>query len=417
VDFKHTVLLDQQTPLIHFQHGEPGATIRGSELKPKLDRFMIRLLGGLDAARANQGTWFANDHQDALAYKVRLAGIGGKQVVTSLNRSYFGNLRSGRGRDRDRDRPDRYGVEYPEGVELSIFCPDSVLWAQVNKWLQWFFWTNNFGTRQSKGFGSFTVRSIDGEDPPFGKMGKKLTPILELYQKRFVGLPGFELRWASRPETAPDPLELIRLTYGFMRSGFNFPKTDDYYKGFSLMYLDGFRNDKSFIKTEVLNCGTGGAPGEARFVRAMLGASNLETWGDKDNKDNKDNKVEVHYAHQPGLIARVPSPITFSVAESSSVPESRRVFLLPRPIPDALLGTWFEVRSPQTRKSGQIQTPTAQEFDLAKFLTCFADKFNDKERDWCLRRDGKRNRFGDAESWSLRPAQHIKLDRIKSDAT
>lgn len=35
------VTLKQHTPLIHFQHDQYGATLRASEVKPKLDKFII----------------------------------------------------------------------------------------------------------------------------------------------------------------------------------------------------------------------------------------------------------------------------------------------------------------------------------------------------------------------------------------
>ena len=37
--------LKQHTPLIHFQHDQAGATLRASEVKPKLDRFIIDAYG------------------------------------------------------------------------------------------------------------------------------------------------------------------------------------------------------------------------------------------------------------------------------------------------------------------------------------------------------------------------------------
>ncbi len=39
--YKLEVTLKQHTPLIHFQHDQEGATLRASEVKPKLDRFII----------------------------------------------------------------------------------------------------------------------------------------------------------------------------------------------------------------------------------------------------------------------------------------------------------------------------------------------------------------------------------------
>ena len=39
------ITLKQHTPLIHFQHDQDGATLRASEVKPKLDRFILNKLG------------------------------------------------------------------------------------------------------------------------------------------------------------------------------------------------------------------------------------------------------------------------------------------------------------------------------------------------------------------------------------
>ena len=46
------VTLKQHTPLIHFQHDQEGATLRASEVKPKLDKFILTKLGGDDGYEA-----------------------------------------------------------------------------------------------------------------------------------------------------------------------------------------------------------------------------------------------------------------------------------------------------------------------------------------------------------------------------
>ena len=43
--YKLTFKLKQHTPIIHFQHDHHGATLRASELKPKLDRYILRKFG------------------------------------------------------------------------------------------------------------------------------------------------------------------------------------------------------------------------------------------------------------------------------------------------------------------------------------------------------------------------------------
>lgn len=42
---KLKVQLEAQSPIIHFQHDQAGATLRASEVKPKLDRFLLNKNG------------------------------------------------------------------------------------------------------------------------------------------------------------------------------------------------------------------------------------------------------------------------------------------------------------------------------------------------------------------------------------
>ena len=69
-----TVTLKQHTPLIHFQHDQYGATLRASEVKPKLDKFILTKLGenegyekGCNIAK-NKGWLVGKGEHDALNY-------------------------------------------------------------------------------------------------------------------------------------------------------------------------------------------------------------------------------------------------------------------------------------------------------------------------------------------------------------
>ena len=42
--------LKQHTPLIHF-HDQDEATLRATEVKPKLDKYLIKVMGGEEASR------------------------------------------------------------------------------------------------------------------------------------------------------------------------------------------------------------------------------------------------------------------------------------------------------------------------------------------------------------------------------
>ena len=79
------IKLKQHTPLIHFQHDQEGATLRASEVKPKLDRFVLTRLGqgnyqvGIAQAKTNGWLIGKGDHP-ALDYKMRIEATAFKDV-------------------------------------------------------------------------------------------------------------------------------------------------------------------------------------------------------------------------------------------------------------------------------------------------------------------------------------------------
>ena len=74
-----TYFLEQQTPMIHFQSSEAGATLRASEVKPKLDKFLIKQLGDGDyekgIEKAKEKGWIIGGYP-ALNYKMRFKASG-----------------------------------------------------------------------------------------------------------------------------------------------------------------------------------------------------------------------------------------------------------------------------------------------------------------------------------------------------
>jgi hypothetical protein len=73
-DYKIEIKLKQITPMIHFQHDETGATLRASEVKPKLDKFIIKQLGG--EANVPECYWLDKDRNGALNYKMQIRAEG-----------------------------------------------------------------------------------------------------------------------------------------------------------------------------------------------------------------------------------------------------------------------------------------------------------------------------------------------------
>ena len=82
--YKLTFKLKQHTPIIHFQHDQHGATLRATEVKPKLDRFLIEKLqltqkvNGKEVPKPEFKKWFINEGKEhpALDYKMRFEPVG-----------------------------------------------------------------------------------------------------------------------------------------------------------------------------------------------------------------------------------------------------------------------------------------------------------------------------------------------------
>lgn len=184
---KLTVTLKQHTPLIHFQHGQEGATLRASEVKPKLDKFIFTKLGKGDYEAGklfvenNHRNWLVGDGEHpALDYKMRfLADEFDRKVALKvspdknpqmyktepypdLSNSLIMSNMGGRAQD------EVLNFSFASKVALNISTLHEELVGEVKKYLFAFFSEQNFGNRTSKGFGSFLPTHFNGIeiDPP-----------------------------------------------------------------------------------------------------------------------------------------------------------------------------------------------------------------------------------------------------------
>lgn len=183
-DYKLTFKLKQHTPIIHFQHDQHGATLRASELKPKLDKFLIKnFFGGIlnfDAykefligdtkgiekelkkidADSNIGnkesekTEFLNKQKLAFDYKVKIIADHSVREIVRENPLFLGNMGKG--------NSNKYKYTDQTNISLEIIIFKEQLTEKINKNLiNEFFATNNFGNRNGKGNGSIYIDERD----------------------------------------------------------------------------------------------------------------------------------------------------------------------------------------------------------------------------------------------------------------
>ncbi len=434
-DWQKEYKLVQHTPLIHFQHSEPHACLRATEVKPKLDRFLNEQLEKDD--RFGDGRWkkwFVGDgSQQSFDYMMRITP-NSEQVertqsiengieraiaraehrppnasLHEIHKNYFGNMASGNNiQDTVQAIQETFkeSLFYKDGLTLTIRCFIPELLTLIDEHIRGFFMMHNFGTRQRKGFGSFTVDINTEPNAPKG---------FDLVRKY---CPNAYYCKLDDNVSADALLDAVWVLSAFLKSGFNRGE-GNYVRGFVFRYFqrekNPLANDKAFVKQKVLlNVYNEATRGEHlhpygnnvryRYVRGLLGTNeNSRFCLNPRSQIRRDHTVHNIYIHSAEGVERFPSPLLFK-------PIGKFVFILPQKMPDEIFGSEFYILEKsqedkydskatseqklnylkQECKGGMIKTPTAEELApgaksgdeaLKRFLDAFAKDFNDKYSD------------------------------------
>lgn len=331
--------LKQHTPLIHFQHEQAGATLRATEVKPKLDQFIIekllteqnvnfdfyelqedgkeRFINAKEVFKRKsikpddeiQGKWVTwllgkgkNEHV-ALDYKISITAFDSiSELISEADKvpMYFGNM----------------GEDYAERpmsritskkVKISIFCLNELLKTSIKNIFPFFIARTNFGTRQNKGYGSFFFHEED-ENGFF---------TIDYYLRGSYCLKIRQNDWRNS-------LFVINYYYQRLKSGVNYYYKDRNTGKAFTHYTPSFLRDfmyfnqsvqweKPWLKEKFFPLS--GNLNNPKFARALLGLSPRFEFKNKPNPSNPkpatypqfDFGVDV----KSETISRHKSPITF----------------------------------------------------------------------------------------------------------
>lgn len=457
-DWQKEYKLVQHTPLIHFQHSEPHACLRATEVKPKLDRFLIEQLEKDD--RFGDGRWkkwFVGDgSQQSFDYMMRITPnserVDRTQSIENgieraiaraehrppnasfheIHKNYFGNMASENNiQDTVQAIQETFkeSLFYKDGLTLTIRCFIPELLTLIDEHIRGFFMMHNFGTRQRKGFGSFTVDINTEPNAPKG---------FDLVRKY---CPNAYYCKLDDNVSADALLDAVWVLSAFLKSGFNRGE-GNYVRGFVFRYFqrekNPLANDKAFVKQKVLlNVYNEATRGEHlhpygnnvryRYVRGLLGTNeNSRFCRNPRGGTREDRTVHNIYIHSAEGVERFPSPLLFK-------PIGKFVFILPQKMPDEIFGSEFYILEKkqeeeydrkatsdqklnylkQECKNRMIKTPTAEELApgaksddeaLKRFLDAFAKDFNDKTSD-----KGGGYGIDDLTSRDVFPAKYLRL--------
>ena len=372
--------LRQHTPLIHFQHDQEGATLRATEVKPKLDRFILERLGngsyedGLDVARKKEWMIGKQNTSESLNYKIDFEGIDEEDFSLKTSQKEVWN-------ETEKKKVKVWKTEdYPlllanmggkitkqelknfvvyETVNSSIITFESKLLETIKRDLPLFFFKNNFGNRQNKGFGSFYLDEKDSlyQDP------------LKLQNTNY-----YQYQKAPHKD---DIMNDINVIYKIMKSGYNFPdhpirmangkkeldydekgKFAMYVRSFLSLYIEKYHrvgNEKKFIKETFFkrDVRIDKDSVEKFYVRSLLGITDFIEFRDKQRRG------KIIFKSKNENIERYPSPVTFK-------PIGCYVFIYIIAIPLPI--TTFELSDGYSKID--LQTPHFR-FDYTDFIKKF----------------------------------------------
>ena len=177
--YKLEIKLKQHTPLIHFQHDQEGATLRASEVKPKLDKYVLSQLTPEEMSQGKNEGWLKIKNDRVwLDYKMKIEASEPRDVSMTVleeidrktqsqkyddigrplykTQNYPDNLNSLiMGNMGGRIREDVLNFVMFGNVSLTLIFNCEWLHTKVKNEIFNFFFVTNFGNRTSKGFGKF----------------------------------------------------------------------------------------------------------------------------------------------------------------------------------------------------------------------------------------------------------------------
>lgn len=318
--------LQQHTPVIHFQHDQEGATLRATEVKPKLDRFILNSLRNNDYKEgikiAKEKKWLIGEHA-ALNYKMRIESVNQEIIYLKdkyhdgiVNPIYFGNMGD--------TSPKHYSISEKINITIVSFCKGIIESLNENLICS-FFLLHNFGSRQTKGFGSFTVIK---------------------FNDALIGLPiipkGTHSIVLEKDLNIEKVFAVIDYYWKRLKSGINYSKEtkrdsnthychdNRYQKSFLFQYTNSLKSgvkytwEKRWMKERFFGLSSKTNNVTPHFTRALLGLQDKFEFISKDtcnpdkeessemnSKFQKKNIKPVHIEEKENQIERIKSPILF----------------------------------------------------------------------------------------------------------
>lgn len=314
--------LKQHTPLIHFQHDQEGATLRATELKPKLDVFIRHNIDGFNdykkfllLYKKEDDKKYGIHYKDkirhfAFNYKVKVRP--GNRINLSLKsepkdgkyktQAFPFMLSNMGGKDTESEL---LNFSLYDEVKITFSSIHKELLGEIEDFFPYMLAAYNFGNRQNKGFGCFYLKNSTKAD--FEEKLKEINPNSTIFRKKINLQVSKSLDYYTRL------FRSIENDYKRLKSGIGQDESElkVYFEDQGILWEK--KALKETIKNQHINIA------DYRYIRILLGlAEHFEypQLGLKikiKNADNNENEIQ-----------RFKSPITFKFFENNAylIPEA-----------------------------------------------------------------------------------------------
>ncbi len=354
--YEFSIELKCHAPIIHFQHDKPGATLRATEVKPKLDRFLKKKVASVP------DEWYARNSDSALDYKMRIEAFG-EQKADKPHDLYYGNMGAANKKS------------IIEGnCRLHIVCFNKDLLSLIRDNITEFLAVTNFGTMQNKGFGSYlpagkTDSELKQQIPKWLRenSGSAFCYIVDGYKDGSKRVKGETISWSSVNFMLDD----IKRMYSVMKSGYNIRDTYQRSYLFEYFHTKNIGNEKARMKKEGVSPAAGRKfptkdSDEYKYVRALLGVGEkIDYIVNPALGRNRDNIETVGIKNKD--IERFSSPIFFKIIGDA-------IYIVANRINKDIYNKKFDFTNKKSRQSISISVP--ESFDVDDFLSYFVTEYN-----------------------------------------
>lgn len=409
------IKLIQHTPIIHFQHNQYGATLRASEVKPKLDKYIFKNLSPSQKDEGLKNGWIiTNNNRNWLNYKMII--ISSNQTDEYLFTSDISNEEESaiRGADinvindspffaqrevdktiKTKDEWDKISKKglFQTNLTIKILVCSDTLKSLLMMHIPPFFVIHNFGNRQDKGFGSYLSKSIsiDGSvvcqnEPNKDEIKEILKAEFSFVFKKELTIENNDNRFVAIFQTIKDDYQKLKSgksttnseLYKFLREGDSdgtMRMEDHYFKAEIERLLRQRNNNYSIEKKEVSNNNLNNHLNYI-YARALLGLAEQFEYGlylrNNTNSDGIRKKAEdatiVVKVLKSNDLQRFQSPLCFKVINNI-------LYIVGNSVPQEICGKniQFEYSLKKNNDSsltqlgeGSLNTPS--NFNLMNFM-------------------------------------------------